>query len=190
MGQPKLLLPWTDGKVIDHVLKAWTRSRVDETFVVVRNDDEQLIQACQSWPVRIVTPAVDPPDMKASLLEGIRFIERSNTPQDCDRVMLAPADMPELSESLINQLIEQQADDDTVLVPSFGGETGHPIALPWRIACQASELSGEQGMDVVVRRHRKTLIPVASAPKPMDINTPDEYQQAIKKATTQSAGET
>ena len=48
MGEPKLLLPWRDGTLIEHVLAQWLASRVACVTVVVHPDDQELAAVCRA----------------------------------------------------------------------------------------------------------------------------------------------
>ena len=47
MGEPKLLLPWRDGTLIEHVLAQWLASRVACLTVVVHPEDVELAAICR-----------------------------------------------------------------------------------------------------------------------------------------------
>ncbi|MCP4505106.1 MAG: NTP transferase domain-containing protein, partial [Fuerstiella sp.] len=72
MGQPKLMLPFAEGLLIDRLLKAWTDSEVFRVIVVVRQNDRNLSEACHRWPVDVVHPGTDPTDMKESIQVGAK----------------------------------------------------------------------------------------------------------------------
>jgi len=126
MGQPKLLLPWNGWTVLDQVLCAWTESLVENIVVVVRRDDEALQVACRRWPVHLVQPMDDPPDMKSSVLAGLTFLSEFWQPADEDRCFVAPADLPRLSAELIDQLLATNVPTEKIVVPQFEDRTGHP----------------------------------------------------------------
>ena len=55
MGEPKLMLPWGQGTIIDAVLQAWSASRVDQLVVIVRADNRPLQKLCLKHNVEVVT---------------------------------------------------------------------------------------------------------------------------------------
>jgi molybdenum cofactor cytidylyltransferase len=180
MGQPKLLLPWRNGKLIDQVLKAWTSSRVDHVVVVVRRDDPELSRACERWSVSIVQPEDPPGDMKASIGIGLRHLESQFQPTANDRCFIAPADLPTLTSKTINRLIDTESDSSTIVVPRFGDRQGHPVLLPWEITSEIFQLADDEGVDRVIQRHQKTAVPFATEEAINDVDTPDEYQRALQ----------
>ncbi|MCA9202986.1 MAG: NTP transferase domain-containing protein, partial [Planctomycetales bacterium] len=127
MGRPKLLLPWGDSTVIQTVLAAWQASRVDRVLVVVRPDDAELAEVCGRAGATVVVPGESPPEMKRSIQLALHEIHDRHAPTDADAWLLAPADMPRLSTTIINRLIAEHADalrDDraepAILLPIVG----------------------------------------------------------------------
>ena len=191
MGQPKLLLPWPTNKgggvkpsvatLIDHVLQVWTSSRVDEIVVIVRSDDQALLNACLQWKVSIVQPEIAPSDMKESVQHGFRFLQKRD-PGIRDCCFVAPADLPTLSATVIDRLIDTDSGGSTIVVPSFGGRSGHPIRLPWLLSNEILSLGENAGVNQVVARHPKILVEFPAREWEEDIDTPEEYRAALKSA--------
>ena len=181
METPKLLLPWRDGTLIDHVLQAWSSSRVDQVVVIVRFDDQALRQACDRWPVTIVVPREEPRDMKHSLQIGLRHLQSQCRPAVYDRCFIAPADLPMLSAAIIDRLLETPSDQSTIVAPKFGDRQGHPALLPWPLTDEIFHLADDEGVNRVVARHPKQFVPFAADEAITDIDTPEEYQSALKR---------
>ena len=191
MNRPKLLLPWPTksnphGLLIDAVLGAWTSSLVDTTVVVVKEEDDALLQACQRWPVQIVTAKHRPADMKSSIQIGIRWLQSANNPVSLDRLFIAPADIPNLNADLIDRLIQECLEPSfstqlsSVLVPKFGNATGHPVSLPWQLAMEILALGKDEGVNSITRRHPKIEIIFPPHKRVDDIDTPQEYELALR----------
>lgn len=198
MGQPKLLLPWSNegsdvqssqpdvrgictSTVIDHVLHAWTCSRIEEVVVIVRNDDHELRDACSRWQVSIVQPEIAPRDMKESVQHGLRHLQKYR-PNPIDRFFVAPADTPTISTVIIHRLAEVTANQDTIVVPSFAGRSGHPVLLPWGLSQEIFALGENEGVDQVVSRHPQMMVEFSEEERVRDVDTPDEYQAAFQLA--------
>jgi CTP:molybdopterin cytidylyltransferase MocA len=179
MGQPKLLLPWGNWTLIDQLLQAWTSSAVDQIVVVVREDDRKLIAACRKWPVHLVKPRSAPRDMKESVQIGLRFVEEHWRPTDEDRCFIAPADLPGLTSTIINRLIETKGDCSTVTIPKFGNRPGHPALLPWPVTQQIFDLADDQGVNQVVDTNPQYAVPFPADAYLPDVDTPQEYRSLL-----------
>ena len=178
MGQPKLLLPWGDGLLIDQVLQAWTNSHVSQVVVVVRQADSELAAVCKRWPVRVVQPPTDPRDMKESVQIGLRVIVRDFQPTCQDRCFVAPADLPTLSSRIIDRLIAAESNASTIVVPQFGDQQGHPALLPWSITDEIFRLGEDEGVNRVVARHEKRMIAFSPQEAVNDVDTLADYRRA------------
>ena len=179
MGQHKLMMPWKQGRVIDSVMNAWTSSKVDQVFVVVRADDLELIKACQNWPVELVKLQHPTADMKGSIVEGLRHIEDEFQPQDCDATFVAPADLPGMTTPLIDRMI-QTTERSRIIVPWFGDKQGHPVLIPWKLTEKVYALAKEQGLNALLDAASIHRIDLDPQWRPRDIDTPDDYERELR----------
>lgn len=178
MGKPKLLLPWKQGRIIDAVLESWLASQVDQVIVTVRADNRSLQKQCLVHDVEVVVPEHPPIDMKRSVLYGVDYLRRRYQPTDADCLLLAPADMPELSASLIDVLLAaQDPEDPRLLAPEVDGRRGHPLLIPWQLAGEIGRLEEDQGINALCAQLPMALIQTDEAGALVDIDTPEEYQQ-------------
>ena len=174
MGQPKLLLPWNETTVIDHVLQSWTSSRVSETIIVIRKDDDRLYDACRRHSVQVLMPPTDPVDMKASFLFGSSLIV-GDRPDWC---FLSPADLPTISKSIINRMYNHASTvaDESVIVPCFGKKQGHPVMLRPPAIENLSKLPSDQGLNSLVDQLPNSRVYFTKNERVEDIDTPQEYR--------------
>lgn len=210
MGQPKLLMPFAGRTVLDCVLGAWTSSLVDEIVVVVRADDEPLQDACRQWPVEVVCPPSDPPDMKASLCVGLDWISEVRSPSPSDGCFVGPCDLPEIRVSTINHLVHARegraegplhdsrndagtdlirTSSPSLVVPSFGGREGHPILFPWSETKAIFELAQDEGLNRLLKELSTIAVDMPECERPRDIDTPAEYQAAMDRAAKRGRSE-
>jgi len=189
MGRSKLLLPWGEATIIDRVLQAWTSSRVSHVAVIVRRNDLDLRRACDRWPVSIITPNSDPREMKESVQIGLRHLAEHADPGADDGCFIAPADLPTLTAEIIDRLIAGAIEADSqasgkIVVPRFGDRPGHPALLPWSLTSEIFELGENEGVNQIVGRHEKQFVPFSAEKLVVDVNTPEQYQQLLRKTGT------
>ena len=182
MGRQKLLMPWGNQRVIDRVLTAWKDSRVDQILVVLREDDQPLIQACQEHQVTGVIATIPPLDMKASLCLALTHLEKHEKPLQLDQCLFAPADLPTLNTRLIDCLIDVQASPQDVVIPVFGDKQGHPVRVPWRIAQQIFRLAPDEGLNRLLESHSKYTLQLDPSLECKDIDTPEDYRRELQRA--------
>ncbi len=176
MGQPKLLLPWNQTTVIEHVLAAWKASRVSAVIVTAHPNDEELIARCRAAGADVVVVDPPPADMKASVAAGLAHVEACYQPLSTDVWLLAPADLPRLNTRLIERVLAaHRASDPRVLVPIAGGRRGHPVLFPWPLASAVGRLRAEQGVNALVTGAGPAEIECDEIAAFADLDTPDDY---------------
>jgi molybdenum cofactor cytidylyltransferase len=177
MGQPKLLLPWRGGTIIEQVLAAWRASRVARVVVTVHPDDVELADVCRRAGLDVVVGQPPPPDMKASVRFGLAFLEAAECPTAADAWLVAPADMPLLSTEVIDRLIA--AHDPArprILVATHAGRRGHPVLLPWSCAADAAQLAPTAGLDQLIQSAGAELVECGEGAIAGDVDTPDDFR--------------
>lgn len=178
MGQPKLLLPWGDACIIQHVLRIWLASRVERVFVVVRPGDATLQSLCHGEGAEVIIPDVAPPEMISSVQSALRFVDQNYAPTAHDVWLLAPADMPYLTTACIDQLLDAyDPQTPSLLVPQYHGKRGHPILLPWRLAGDVLQLESSENMRSLMTRRPLRTVETQEAGILRDVDTPGDYRK-------------
>lgn len=177
MGRAKLLLPWGNHTLIEHVLETWRQGGVDQRVVVVQSADEQLAAICRQAGATICVPSTLLEQMKDSVHAGLRHAEELFHPADEDAWLLAPADLPLLSPTLIRSLIDRyEASRDPIVAPRLpDGRRGHPVLFAWRLAREIPQLSG--GVNQLLDRHNVGFVDWQDADAFEDIDTDDDYRR-------------
>jgi molybdenum cofactor cytidylyltransferase len=192
MGAPKLLLPLRDRPVIDHVLKAWTRSLVAHTVIIVREHDERLLDRCRRFDVDIVVARQPPPDMKASIQLGLDHVQARYRPAGQEPWLVAPADSPRLSADLINALLRAyDPAAPAAIVPVIGDRRAHPALLPWSESPRLAELAPSDGFNRLLTNILVRQLPWYDSSIADDFNTPADYARLVDAAAQEysSAGQ-
>lgn len=175
MGTPKLLLPWGNRKLIEHVLEVWREGGVEHRIVVARHDDESLISICRDAGAIVCVPPTPPPEMKDSVAAALVLIEERFNPTSDDAWLLAPADLPLLSAQLIRRLqAEFQSSTTPVVVPRLpDGRTGHPVLFSWSLASKVPRLTN--GVKELLASEDIRYVPWQSSDDFRDVDIPDDY---------------
>ncbi|MFV1966180.1 MAG: NTP transferase domain-containing protein [Pirellulaceae bacterium] len=178
MGRHKLLMPWSGGTLIEHVLSAWLSSRVTHVVVVVRADDARLRDVCLNVGVDVLVPEVAPPEMRVSVQGALRYVQEQQSPQETDVWMLAPADMPGLSARLIDTVLEaHDPDAPAILVPTQGTKRGHPVLFPWSLAGKVGQLSEHAGVNALFIDNPVRSVDCVDTASFQDVDTPADVER-------------
>jgi molybdenum cofactor cytidylyltransferase len=177
MGCEKLLLPWRGHTLIEHVLDVWRQGGVDAQIVVVHPANVRLADVCRNAGAMVCIPATPPPQMKHSVIAGLRLAVERLAPRDLDAWLLAPADMPLLSALLVRALVEKYSHSQCSIVSprSADGRTGHPVLFSWRLAREVAHLPN--GLNELLHRHPVAYVEWQDADAFIDVDTQDDYDR-------------
>jgi molybdenum cofactor cytidylyltransferase len=189
MGSDKLLLPWPGSRnVLGATLSRWLASRVSQVVVVARADQREVHDVCRGIPrVNLVIPDEAPAEMKNSVLAALACIGSTFAPADSDVWLLAPGDMPRLSYSVVNLLLDtHNPAAPAILKPTIRGRHGHPVLFPWSAAQHVSNMPAEYNL-----HHLASLVPVREVgccdPAILnDIDTPQDYWRDVSRLESAS----
>ena len=181
MGEPKLLKTYRHKPLIQHTLEAWCLSKVDHVLVVIRADDhalETLLQNIGQSLSFIIVLAHAPKEMKDSFWAGWDHLQESSALSGNDVILTAPADMPHLSSSIINQLLDfHPQHPNSILAPEYQGRRGHPALFPYIVAQAVSQLTSEQGLNALWEQFPHQSVAVDTDDSFGDFDTPQDWPE-------------
>lgn len=184
MGRPKLLLPLGTSTVLEHVLGAIRAAGIAETVVVAAPEADALAQLATAAGAHVLRLAHDTPDMRATCLAGLDWIDSHCHPSADDGWLLLPADHPTVRPEVIRALLAavQEHPEHTIFVPAHQGRRGHPTWLSWPHAAALQILPPDQGLNAYIRsRAAETMeVPWASDEILRDLDTPADYQRLLE----------
>ncbi|SLN36979.1 molybdopterin-guanine dinucleotide biosynthesis protein A [Falsiruegeria litorea R37] len=113
--------------------------------------------------------------MNASLRTAMQHL-----PQDAPAVIVLLADLPELTTNDIKKImysVEKERDFNIHRGATQDGKPGHPVAFDRSLFEELRGLSGDEGAQTVVRRHKDAvkLIPLAGNRARLDLDTPEAW---------------
>jgi molybdenum cofactor cytidylyltransferase len=181
MGEPKLLKTYRHKALIQHTLEAWCLSKVDHVLVVIRADDHALETLLQNIGQRLslkIVLAHAPKEMKDSFWAGWEHLQESSALSGNDVILTAPADMPHLSSSIINQLLDfHPRHPNSILAPEYQGRRGHPALFPYTVAQAVSQLTSEQGLNALWEQFPHQSVAVDTDDSFGDFDTPQDWPE-------------
>jgi molybdenum cofactor cytidylyltransferase len=116
--------------------------------------------------------AVHNPDFAGGLSTSLRA-GIASLPTDVDGVVVLLADMPNITQSIIDRLIGQFRPDRIVL-PTFGGQRGNPVIWSRRYFPDLMAVAGDTGGRGIIEANRDAVTEVElGAAVALDIDTPE-----------------
>jgi len=181
MGRPKLLLPIGDTTVIELVLRAMRAGGINDVVMVVAPSMEDLARKAMDAGAQVVRLSEDTPNMRATCLHGLAWIEERFHPRDDDGWLLLPADHPTVQPDVVRAILAAISEntDKTIIVPSHKGRRGHPTWLRWSHVAAIRAMPADQGLNAYIRTQsaERLELPWPDDDILFDLDTPEDYRQ-------------
>jgi len=183
MGTPKQLLPWRKTFILQQVIENTQASRLGMILLVLGSHADEIAGKIKiSSKTRIVINRDFKEGMSSSVKYGVK-----NAPEAAEAFMLLLGDQPSIDPDIINKLIDcYQTDKHGIIIPVYDGRRGHPVVFDVKYKQELLAI-GDGGAKVVVDNHVRDILEVhVVSPEVLtDIDTPQDYQNAIGKAKDQ-----
>ena len=181
MGRPKLALPLGERTILEHVLAALRDADIEQIVVVLGPHVRELTPLIHNVQAHVCQLAEETADMRATVEQGLRWLEERFQPCSEDAWLLVPADHPTLAPSVIRALEQARRNNPTrsIFVPIFQGRRGHPLALTWKHVEGIRAHDAGEGLNTYVRRHSTDVLEVAVQSETVlwDLDTPEDYEK-------------
>jgi CTP:molybdopterin cytidylyltransferase MocA len=182
MGRPKLALPLGGRTLLEHVIAALRAAEIEHVLVVLGPHVAELAQAAGAH-VHILPEAT--PDMRATVEDGLRWLEERFQPKRDDCWLLVPADHPTLQVEVVRSLISARDTHPqrSIFVPTYQAKRGHPTLLAWSHVPGIRSLPAGQGINTYLRQQIDQTLEVAvdSAEILLDLDTPEDYERLLRE---------
>ena len=179
MGTQKLLLPFGQSTVISHIVNQILKSKIQNTYVVVGHQAEQVTEELSDKPVTIIHN----PEYKTGMLSSVRAGIRDIT-HNCDAVLFALGDHPSITSNLIDEMIRHYSlTDRNIIVPKYNDKRGHPILISTIFRDEILTNYDDIGLCGLLRAHDSDIyeMNVSDSSVVSDMDYPEDYQREIKR---------
>ena len=181
MGRPKLSLPLGGRTVLEHVVAALRQGGVDEVLVVVGPHDPALAPLAEAAGASVLALPEATADMRATVEQGLRWLEERFHPRPDDAWLLAPADHPMLDADVVRRLCAAYAvrPSRSIMVPVHEGRRGHPTLIAWRHVSGIRAHPSGKGINDYLRSRQEQILEVRApgAAVLWDLDTPEDYER-------------
>lgn len=175
MRQPKLLIPLMNKPLILHSLTPLLKSNLQHVILVLGTRHKEILQLLPaSLKLTVVVNQSCEEGMSSSMKSAIPYLY-----EQTEAIMIALADNPSLSETIINKLLEE-ADKTTknIIAPQKQGKRGHPVIFKKKYFPSISQLKGDEGGKSIIEQNQEDLllIEIDSNEIFTDIDTPEDLK--------------
>lgn len=187
MGQPKMLLPWGNVSVLEHVISVFARAGIKDILVVTGAVREQMEEAVakygKRYPVRSVhNKNHSHGEMLSSLQCGLRALPPPplcGTESVTAAALVGLGDQPQVQERSVRLVCEAFIQTESPLVvPSFQMRRGHPWLVARPLWAELLEMHPPQSPRNFLNAHTDDIHYVNTDTSSIfaDLDTPEDYQ--------------
>jgi molybdenum cofactor cytidylyltransferase len=178
LGQPKLLLGFGGQTLIGRVIRSLRDGGAQRVVVVAPPADAAegppIADEARLAGAEVVVPVTRPAEMRDSIELGLKTLAKGDLP---DHLLLTPGDHPGLTAELVSQIVERAVNTpDRLVIPTYNGRRGHPIAIPWKIAICVHDLPAGAGFNALVAQYSDKVaeLTLPHAEILADLDTPED----------------
>ncbi|MGR3271915.1 nucleotidyltransferase family protein [Thalassococcus profundi] len=148
----------------------------DHVVVTLPSTDSPRAQALSGLPIRMVEVPDAADGMAASIRRGV-----ASLPRACAAVVVAPGDMPDLTEDDFTSVIKGfRAMPQATLQQGTAedGTPGHPVLFPADCFVALRQITGDQGARDILRAnsHRLRRVALPGRNALTDLDTPEAWE--------------
>ena len=173
MGQPKQLMPFGRGTILERTIDNLLDSAVSETIVVLGYRGEEVRKTIAGKPVKIAINPDYKQGMSTSIIAGLKQIDKR-----ARAVLIALGDQPFVDSQTITSLVEAFiANKKGIIIPVYQGRRGNPAIFAIKYKSELLNLKGDVGGREIIKRHPDDVLEVAVNCEGvlLDIDTMESY---------------
>jgi CTP:molybdopterin cytidylyltransferase MocA len=183
MGRPKLTLPLRGRTVIEWVVEAIRAGGVERVLVVLGPHAAEVRPLAEKAGAHVDVLPAETPDMRATVEQGLLWIEQTWRPTPAEPWLLIPADHPTLDAEVVRSLLQEyERGGASIIVPVHEGKRGHPVLLAWRQVEGIRRHPADEGLNTYLRQlaHETREVRASSAAILHDLDTPEDYERLLR----------
>lgn len=174
MGSLKALLPWKGTTLLQHQIKQFQQSIIDQLIVVLGYQSTKLIPYLDHCSAEWVWNEHYEEGKTASIKKGILSLK-----EESDCCIIASVDQP-VSRNLIDEMISEFFQRQSkIIIPVYEGKRGHPILFSKEMIDELLEINEEtQGLKAILHKRKDEIreLDVAERSVLFNFNSPQDYE--------------
>lgn len=175
MGEDKLLLKIDGETIIEKVIKASNRSKLDKVILVYRKDEVEEIG--KRYGIETIYNENSDLGQSESMKLGIKGAKET------EAYMFIVGDQPFLTEELINKLLEEYKEGELpIVIPYFDGKRSMPMIISSIYKNELLNVVGDKGGRDIVRKNPLSVkrIHIKDKKLGMDIDIPKDLENILE----------
>jgi molybdenum cofactor cytidylyltransferase len=174
LGQPKQLLPFGDGTLLDATLAMARACGFDQLIVTVGGSADEVVEVVDLTGMVVVRNPVFGEGCSSSIAAALPAIAT-----DADGIVLLLGDQPMVDPTTVHDLVTAAQGAD-IAVTRYRDGIGHPFWLGRALFPQLATLHGDKGVWKLIDATGPDLLELeVDADIPRDVDTWDDYQALL-----------
>jgi len=177
MGQPKMLLPWGQLTVLEHVIITFQNAGIEDIVVVTGGAHQEVEKLVHSRKVRSVfNKEFFNGEMLSSIQCGLRRLTDQAT-----ATLIGLGDQPQIQEGTVRLICKTFSEKESrLIVPSFQMRRGHPWLVERSLWNALLEMRSPHSPRDFLNQHADEIqyVQVDDSSILADLDTPEDYQRA------------
>ncbi len=180
MGEPKQLMPWAGGTILEAVIATLRHADLDGVAVATNPAVAQALNLDEAGDLAVAIVDGAQTEMIDSIARGVARLRARFNAADVDGFLVVPGDMPNLSAAAVTACAAAyRAAPGRIAVGRLAGKNAHPIVVPFAMAPLLDALHGV-GLKGLLTAHGDLVnpVPLADPGAKTDIDSPADYRAA------------
>jgi molybdenum cofactor cytidylyltransferase len=177
LGQPKQLLPFGDGTLLDHTLGVARACSFDQLVVPIGGAAGEVRERVDFTDAEVVVNYAYGSGCSSSIAAALDAVDPR-----CEVLVLMLGDQPGVTPATVQTLLDGRG-DAPLAVCRYDDGRGHPLAFDRSVFAQLADLHGDKGVWRLLDERAGDVVDVPIAgPVPLDVDTPEDYEAVLAAA--------
>jgi molybdenum cofactor cytidylyltransferase len=177
LGQPKQLLPYGTGPLLEHVLETARRCRFDQLLCVLGGGSAGVRERVDLAGVQVVENEQFGDGCSSSIAAALDAVDPR-----CELLVMMLGDQPGVTAETVARLVSGRGDAQLAACGYDDGR-GHPLAFTRAMFGELAQLHGDKGVWKLMDRCAGDVVDVPVAGRiPRDVDTWEDYRAVLLAA--------
>jgi molybdenum cofactor cytidylyltransferase len=170
LGRTKQLEPWGDANLLGHVVARTRQFPVDEVWVILGHDSEQILEDTDFGDAYVVENLEWEEGIASSLRVALDALTRLSR---CDQALVVIGDQPDVPVATVEELLASHSRaGKPVTLPKYRYSRGNPVVIDRSLWARVMSLEGDEGAKRLWQAHPEWVNEVwFSDTGPRDVDT-------------------
>jgi molybdenum cofactor cytidylyltransferase len=176
LGRTKQLEPWGDANLLGHVVARTIEFPVDEVWVILGHDSEQILAGTDLGDAYVV----ENPEWEEGIASSLRVaLDALTRLSRCDKALVVIGDQPDVPVATVEELLASHARaGKPVTVPKYRYNWGNPVVVDRSLWDRVMSLEGDEGAKRLWQAHPEWVNEVwFSDSGPRDVDTEEDVRE-------------